>query len=149
MTWEVYTQVYKLEQLDQVVDVLLTYKAHSSIWMFEGDMGSGKTTLIRNICLRLGSKVSPSSPTFAIIHTYPLVPKGQVHHMDLYRLKNIGEALEIGIEEILLSGDLCLIEWPQILLPILSSSTLQIRIDYVDELSRKITISKNRKGYAV
>ena len=82
------------------------------IILFYGEMGAGKTTLIKEICLRLGVKENISSPTFGIINSY-LGLEGEIFHFDTYRIQSKSEAFDIGIDEYLFSGNLCLIEWPE------------------------------------
>lgn len=81
------------------------------IVLFEGEMGAGKTTLIREIIFRMGSKDEGSSPTFSIVNEYE-TEMGKVFHFDLYRIRSEEEAMDFGVEEYLYSGHFCFIEWP-------------------------------------
>src|SRR4051794_38404479 len=82
------------------------------IWAFHGSIGSGKTTFIHALCEALQVKDVISSPTFAIINEYYSPVAGTIYHMDWYRLKDEEEAIQAGVEDCLLSGNICLIEWP-------------------------------------
>lgn len=101
---------FNLEQIDQAVNYLEEH-LQSPIICFEGSMGSGKTTLISKLCQKWQVVDPISSPTFSIVNHYISPSKGKIFHFDFYRLKNIEEALDIGTEEYLDSGHLCLIEW--------------------------------------
>ena len=83
----------------------------TSIVCFDGPMGAGKTTLISALCNKWDVKDQVSSPTFSIINHYESEIKGPLYHFDFYRLNRLEEALDIGIEEYLESGNICLIEW--------------------------------------
>lgn len=80
--------------------------------LFKGEMGAGKTTFIKALCLALGVKSPTSSPTFSLVNEYEAT-EGLIYHFDMYRLKNETEALDFGIEDYLYSGNWCFIEWPE------------------------------------
>lgn len=82
------------------------------VWMFQGSMGAGKTTLIKQLCAQLGVKSPVQSPTFSIVNEYDAGKNGLVYHFDFYRLKNETEAYDLGADEYLDSGEYCFIEWP-------------------------------------
>lgn len=88
-------------------------KSQKGIILFEGNMGVGKTTLIKALCASLGVEDEVSSPTYSLVNEYTSNQSGTVYHFDLYRLEDEVEALDIGIEEYLDSGNFCLIEWPE------------------------------------
>ena len=104
----------KTEDIDELGNVafqIINKAEKRRIIVFNGEMGSGKTTLIKEICLKLGVKENVSSPTFGIINAYS-GSKGEVFHFDAYRIETEAEAFDVGIEEYLFSGNWCLIEWP-------------------------------------
>jgi len=102
-----------LSELDTVAATLLRIGEHIPVWLFNGAMGVGKTTLIKNICEKLGVKSIVQSPTFSIVNEY-ITEKGiLVYHFDFYRIKTEFEALDIGVEEYFDSGGFCFIEWPE------------------------------------
>jgi len=90
--------VYNLEGLDEIAQKTVDFAAKERIFLFYGEMGAGKTTLIKSLCKILGSDDNTSSPTFSIVNEYRL-PKGKIYHFDFYRLKNQVEALDMGCEE--------------------------------------------------
>jgi len=100
-----------ISQLESVASQIVNKAGKRKIIVFNGEIGAGKTTLIKEICVKLGVKENVSSPTFGIINAY-LGSKGQVFHFDAYRIESEDEAFDLGIEEYLFSGNWCLIEWP-------------------------------------
>ena len=92
-----------------IIEKGLDYK----IWIFDGEMGAGKTTLIKSICKNLGVFDEVSSPTFSIVNEYKTVDGKTVYHFDFYRIKSIEEAYDMGVEDYFSSGNICLIEWPE------------------------------------
>lgn len=100
------------QMLPEIAQALLTFVPEERIFLFYGDLGAGKTTLIKSVCKLLGVKEQVSSPTFSIINEYKAKDR-PVYHFDLYRLKNIEEAMDIGLEEYIESGAYCFIEWPE------------------------------------
>ncbi|MBD2752741.1 tRNA (adenosine(37)-N6)-threonylcarbamoyltransferase complex ATPase subunit type 1 TsaE [Spirosoma validum] len=102
-----------LDELDTVAHRLLAEGRSESVWLFEGEMGAGKTTFIKSLCRALGVISTVQSPTFSIVNEYTTHEGHSVYHFDCYRLRNEAEALDIGIEEYFDSGDYCFVEWPE------------------------------------
>ena len=102
----------RLDALDESAKKILDFAGDIKLFTFVGELGAGKTTLIQHICKILGIKDVVSSPTFSIIHQYH--GKESVYHIDFYRINKPSELADLGIEEILDSGDKCFIEWPEI-----------------------------------
>lgn len=102
----------KLEDWEKVIAEILPHLKHSVLTL-KGNLGAGKTTFTQYLLKNLGSKDEVSSPTYSIVNEYD-TPKGKVFHFDLYRLKNLDEVYDIGIEEYLDSAFLSIIEWPEI-----------------------------------
>ena len=107
---------------------------------FNGEMGAGKTTFIKVICEELGVKDATSSPTFSIVNEYMDGVGQSLFHFDFYRIKGISEAQDVGAEEYLYSGDTCLIEWSQMIKPLIPDEHLEINIKLVEGNKREITI---------
>jgi len=110
---------------------------NKNIWAFKGQMGAGKTTLIKEICKELGVISEITSPSFSIVNEYLTKNNRKIYHFDLYRLKSIDEIYDIGYEEYIYSGNLCLIEWPEMIFDLLPQDlTLEISIELNPDQSR-------------
>ena len=107
-----------------------------TIFAFYGQMGSGKTTFIRALCEALGVTESVNSPTFAIVNEYLSGTGNPIYHFDFYRIKSLQEALDIGLEDYLYSGHLCLIEWPEYIEKLLPEETVRVAIEEQEDGSR-------------
>jgi len=111
---------------------------------FYGDLGAGKTTFIKFLCEFLGVKESTASPTFALIHQYPIVNAILVvHHADLYRLETTEEAYNVGLEELLYDENYLFVEWPQIVEPLVPKKMLYVQIRVDNKNTRLFTIKKS------
>lgn len=104
--------ISKIEEWQTVIDTILPEIKHN-ILVLKGNLGAGKTTFTQFLLKNLGSNDEVSSPTYALVNEYDS-PKGNIFHFDLYRLKNINEVYDIGMEEYLDNAFLCIIEWPEI-----------------------------------
>ena len=131
------------EQGKQVnaLDILSVHPA-ARVYAFEGQMGAGKTTFIKQLCEQMGSADVVNSPTFAIVNVYDVTQpyQGEVYHFDCYRLKDIREAMDFGAEEYLYSGNYCFIEWPTIIEPLLLDNTVWVKIVPQENGDRQLTI---------
>ena len=114
-----------------------------TVYAFDGEMGAGKTTFINALCRALGVEDDPTgSPTFSIINEYRSDTTAElIYHFDLYRIENLEQAFDIGIEDYLDSGALCLIEWPDRIDDILSDDTVRVKIDVLPDGSRRLTVN--------
>jgi tRNA threonylcarbamoyladenosine biosynthesis protein TsaE len=110
-----------------------------TVFAFHGGMGSGKTTFIHALCVARGVRDTVGSPTFSIINEYRY-PGGRIYHLDLYRLKDEEEALRAGVEDVLFSGELCLVEWPDRAPGIFPPGTVEVRIEILDPDTRIIIV---------
>ena len=123
------------------LDVLRQSEPHR-IFAFEGQMGAGKTTFIKQLCQEMGTMDVVNSPTFAIVNVYDVERpyQGEVYHFDCYRLKDIREAMDFGAEEYLYSGNYCFIEWPEKIESLLPDDTVYIRIVPQPDGDRLLTV---------
>ncbi len=138
-----YFNTPSVSDLLKAAEWLLKQAAGRKKIVLYGEMGAGKTTFVKAFCQYLGVQSLVSSPTFSLVNEYVYVEKGVeklIHHLDLYRLKDLEEALDIGIEDYLYDHDYCLIEWPQIIEPLLDADVLKISFEISDNSTRKIVI---------
>ena len=124
---------YSLLNINQVAKDIIKYSEHK-VLLFHGEMGAGKTTLIKEICKELGSDDSISSPTFSIVNEYITLKNDTIYHFDFYRINSVEEAYNIGIEDYFFSGHWNLIEWPENISNLLPPN------------STKIEMNKNQNG---
>lgn len=131
----------KKEELPQIVEEIFAFANQIKVWLFIGDLGAGKTTLIKEICIFLGVNDEVASPSFSIINEYlgKLTP---VYHFDFYRLKSVEEAIDIGVSEYFHSGYYCFIEWPQKIENILPDDLLLVNIEGDDNENRVFKLTK-------
>jgi tRNA threonylcarbamoyladenosine biosynthesis protein TsaE len=132
---------YEIENIATAADAIISQSGSAKVFLFHGEMGAGKTTLIKALCKALGVADNISSPTFSIVNEY-LIAKGKIYHFDFYRLKNQAEAMDMGCEEYFYSGEYCFIEWPEKIPDLLPDSYLDISIDIIAADSREIHIAK-------
>ena len=127
---------YTLEEIDRVANQLIDSFSHSIVAM-SGQMGSGKTTLVQAIVSKLGSDETVSSPTFGLVHEYN-IPKGKLIHMDLYRLEQESELEQLGFDDYISTGNLCLIEWPELAAKHIQGECHHLNIELVNDHKRKL-----------
>ena len=132
--------VNSIEDLSIIADYIINLE-DSKVFFLKGNLGTGKTTFVQQICKKLGSIDNVVSPSFALVNNYSS-KKGEIYHIDLYRLNDIEEAVDLGIEEYLYSDNFCFIEWPEIIESISPESYFEINIEILDETQRKIVILK-------
>lgn len=130
-----------LDELDAVARRLLAEGRNQSVWLFGGEMGAGKTTLIKAICRTLGVVSMVQSPTFSIVNEYTTHEGHSVYHFDYYRLRNEAEALDIGSEEYFDSGNYCFIEWPERITSLWPATYYQVHISA--DLDGRRTVEAN------
>lgn len=122
---------HDLEGLEEVTLAIIDFSRGKTFWIFEGDMGAGKTTMIKSIGRLMGVQDTISSPTYSLVNEYVNDNKDILYHFDFYRLNSEEEALDIGIEEYFDSGNYCFVEWPSkvpSLLPVNQYLTISIEI---------------------
>ncbi|MFZ6665295.1 tRNA (adenosine(37)-N6)-threonylcarbamoyltransferase complex ATPase subunit type 1 TsaE [Peijinzhouia sedimentorum] len=132
-----------LAELDNTALKIINHIGSKGIWLVEGQMGAGKTTLIKALCKKLGVRDTVNSPTFSIVNEYENGAGEPIYHFDFYRIKNIEEAKELGFDEYLYSGNLCLIEWSSLVMELIDTPYWRIDILVNDDDSRIITLSQN------
>ena len=134
--------VYTFKAKDlKIIGKYLIEDLSTKVVRIDGPMGAGKTTLISSICKSLGVEEPISSPTFSLVNTYKS-RDGIIYHFDFYRIQNAHEALDIGLEEYLESGNLCFMEWAEKIIPHLPLNYDHYKLEVLDKEHRKIK-SKN------
>lgn len=123
-----------------VIDNLIEHK----ILLLDGSMGAGKTTLTKAICSELTVVDTVSSPTFSIVNEYLDSNNNSIYHFDFYRLDDVEEALQIGVEDYFYSGNLCIIEWASRVENIIPDDFILVSLEIENEQKRKLTITYGR-----
>lgn len=117
-----------IEELSKVSNLLISWRDKSNIIAFYGNMGAGKTTLVKNLCSKLGVQDEVNSPTFALVNEYQTETFDSVFHFDFYRIKSLEEVFDIGYEDYFYGGSLCLLEWPELIDPIMPEHFIKVEI---------------------
>jgi len=130
-----------LSDIRCVAHTFIQFMGDHTVFAFYGKMGAGKTTFIKAICEELGVEDVINSPTFSIINEYRNEKSGElIYHFDFYRINKLSETRDISVEDYFYSGALCLIEWPEIIEPLLPDNTVRITIEEKEDGSRELKI---------
>lgn len=128
-----------LADLPAVATAIIELSQTHKLVAFYGQMGAGKTTLIKQICAQLGVMQEVSSPTFALVNEYETNNQQIVYHFDFYRIKNLEEVYDIGYEDYFYSNNLCLMEWPENIEPLLQNEqVIKVYIKPTGDDSREV-----------
>jgi len=131
---------YSLNELTLIAEEIISSAKHKTL-LFNGDMGAGKTTLIKEICKVLGVEDTPTSPTFSLVNEYATIKNETVYHFDFYRIDNEEEAYDMGIEDYLYSNAWCLIEWPEKVKNLLPLESVSVNITVLENGLRNIKLN--------
>ena len=131
---------YALKDITIIAKEVIAIAEHKTL-LFRGEMGVGKTTLIKEICNVLGIQDRVSSPTFSLVNEYHTSSNEVVYHFDFYRIINEEEALDMGIEEYLYQNNWCLIEWPENIENLLPLDAVQIYLSVLEDGQRNIQLN--------
>ncbi len=130
--------VTSLSELSQVANEMISHFENTKIFAFYGELGAGKTTLIKSICQSLHVTDEVTSPTFSLVYEYGTAKNELIYHFDFYRINSVEEIFDIGFEEYLYSGNYCFIEWPAIIAHLLPPEAKNIAIERKDQDVREI-----------
>ena len=136
--------IFSLDNINKVAKECWQATNGKTVFAFHGQMGAGKTTFIHALCAIKEVKDIVGSPTFSIINEYQFICEGTkkaLFHIDLYRLKDEEEAIRAGVEDVLYSGNTCLVEWPEKVPSIFPDTTVHIYIELVDDKTRRLKIA--------
>ncbi len=131
--------IFSLEEIERIANDVVAQNPHKVI-IFKGQMGVGKTTLIKVLAANLGVKDTISSPTFSLVNEYKVSENQNVYHFDVYRLQSESEALDMGIDEYLYSGHWCFIEWAEKIPNLLPDLYTTINLELLPDGKRKLTL---------
>ncbi len=132
--------IFSLSQLNQIAKNIFAHNPEKVI-LFNGEMGVGKTTLIKEMCQILGVEKTTSSPTFSLVNEYPLADNKMVYHFDVYRLQSEEEALDMGIDDYLYSNNWCFIEWSEKISNLIPEKHSVVTLTLLNDGKRKIAIN--------
>ena len=137
-------QLLTIKSLDTIRDTARQFIdgiGDRTVFAFNGKMGAGKTTFIKAICEVMGVKETVNSPTFSIVNEYEAADGRIIYHFDCYRITKTQEALDLGAEEYLYSGNLCFIEWSENMVSLLPDTLVNVDIEEQEDGSRNVVIS--------
>ncbi|MFL9829565.1 tRNA (adenosine(37)-N6)-threonylcarbamoyltransferase complex ATPase subunit type 1 TsaE [Flavobacterium sp. ST-87] len=131
---------FSLEEIQNVAELIVAAKPNK-VLLFNGEMGAGKTTFIKQLCKTLGVTGATSSPTFSLVNEYETTDNQIVYHFDFYRLKKETEALDMGIDDYLYSGHWCFIEWAENIANLLPEKYSTITIEVLPDNKRLLKLN--------
>ena len=131
-------KINNLDEIEKTAKDFILHMGDNKIFAFYGEMGVGKTTFIKQLCKSLGVNQEVTSPTFSLVNEYETKNGDILYHFDFYRLEKSEESLDFGIYEYFDSGNICLLEWPEIIEDLLPEETTKIKIILNDDKTRSI-----------
>lgn len=134
--------VQDIHEIPHFAGLFLEQFGHNKVFAFDAEMGAGKTTFITALLHAMGVLETEGSPTYSLVNVYDSPMFGRVYHFDVYRLKSESEAFDMGIEEMLYSGGVCFIEWPEKIKNLLPDNTIWVYIRKQEDDSRTITVEQ-------
>jgi tRNA threonylcarbamoyladenosine biosynthesis protein TsaE len=133
------TVTYTLADIPQIAKQIIAQNPHKVVLLF-GEMGAGKTTLIKALASNLGVQNATSSPTFSLVNEYHTETNGPLYHFDVYRIKEESEAYDFGMDEYLYSGNWCFVEWPEKIPSLIPQEHSTIKIKILSETTRELIL---------
>ena len=132
-----------ISDIDTAAKIFVEKFGNKKIFAFYGEMGAGKTTFIKSICKSMGVTGAITSPTFSLVNVYKTDSGLLIYHFDFYRIKNIEEAYDFGYEDYFYSGNICFIEWPELIESLLPEDVVEVRFT-IDENEQRLISIKQR-----
>ncbi len=134
-------EINDINEIPEAARQFVSQIGDNKVFAFYGAMGVGKTTFIKAICKELGVQETITSPTFAIVNEYKSGQSEPIYHFDFYRINKLEEAYDFGYEDYFYSGNLCFIEWPELIESILPDNRVEVQINETDIGSREVLIN--------
>jgi len=131
---------FSLDEINNVAELIVAAKPNK-VLLFNGEMGAGKTTFIKQLCKTLGVTEATSSPTFSLVNEYETTDNQIIYHFDFYRLKKETEALDMGVDDYLYSGHWCFIEWAENIANLLPENYSTITIEVLPDEKRLLKLN--------
>lgn len=134
-----------IKSTDEIADSARQFveaMGNRTVFAFYGSMGAGKTTFIKAICEELGVTDVINSPTFAIVNEYLSGEGDPIYHFDFYRIKREQEVLDIGYEDYVYSGNVCFMEWPELIEDLLPEDTVKVQIEEQADGTRLVRLNE-------
>lgn len=131
--------IKSLDTIHEAAKEFVKEMGEGKVFAFYGKMGAGKTTFIKALCEILGVEDVITSPTFAIINEYTDGKGDPIYHFDFYRIKKLEEVYDMGYEDYFYSGNLCLLEWPELIEDILPENVIKVTIEEQPDGTRKLS----------
>lgn len=132
-------KIGSLDEIGMAAQEFVAAMGERTVFAFYGKMGAGKTTFIKAVCEELGVEDVINSPTFAIVNEYVDGGGNPIYHFDFYRIKNLQEVLDIGYEDYVYSGNVCFMEWPELIENLLPDDAVKVTIEEEMDGGRKVT----------
>ena len=132
-------KISKLEEINEAAKLVISTIGKDNVFAFYGKMGAGKTTFIKAICEELGVEDVITSPTFAIVNEYTDGKGSPIYHFDFYRIKKLDEVYDMGYADYFDSGNLCFLEWPELIEDLLPENVVKVTIEETEGSCRRIT----------
>jgi tRNA threonylcarbamoyladenosine biosynthesis protein TsaE len=132
--------IFDLDDIENAAKEFVECSSAYKVFAFMGELGAGKTTFINAVCRQFGVTEIVTSPTYAIIQEYYFEKKSSMYHIDMYRIKNMDEAIEAGVEDCLLSGRLCMVEWPEKAILLFPPGTVYASLQALSATRRKLIV---------
>lgn len=133
-------KINNLETIDEAARQFIDNMGRARVFAFYGKMGAGKTTFVKAVCRRLGVDDVITSPTFAIVNEYTSATTGDtIYHFDFYRIKKLDEVYDMGYEEYFYGGNLCFIEWPELVESLLPEDAVKVTISEAEDGTRTVS----------
>ena len=140
-------KISDISRIHEAARQFIAGMGNDKVFAFYGAMGAGKTTFIKAVCEGLGVQEAVTSPTFAIINEYRDGGGNSIYHFDFYRIHKLEEAFDFGYEDYFYSGNVCFIEWPESIEPLLPGNTVKVHITGTDNGARTIETNKKELPY--